>query len=65
MKVCELFDTKKQFTNLSDWKNIIIEKYNGSIKIDPYDENVYNASNSRGHLIGHFNLNENYGEIKP
>lgn len=64
MKVCELFDVKKQFTNLSEWKSFITEKLNGTVKSDPYDDSVFNATNSRGHVIGYFNQNENYGEVK-
>jgi hypothetical protein len=63
MNVNELFNIKNNFTNLGEWKKTVIEKYNGIIKIDPYDENVYNATNSRGHIIGYFNISESYGEI--
>lgn len=63
MKVRELLG-KKSFTNVSEWKQVVTREARGNFKRDAYDENILNASDSRGHDIGYFNLQEGYGEIK-
>ncbi len=64
MKLNELV-TNKQFTTLHEWKAFVTKAPRfWKISEDAYDENVMQAYNSQGHVIGFFNLQENYGEMK-
>lgn len=63
MKVRELLG-KKSFTNVNEWKQVVTKEAHGTVKQDAYDGNILNASDSRGHDIGYFNVQEGYGEIK-
>jgi hypothetical protein len=57
-------DIKKTYVKIDEWKKTVISEKNGSVKTDAYDNSIINAFGKSGNLIGYFDVNAGYGEIK-
>lgn len=64
MKTTKTSVDKKQYVKIDEWKNTIINEKRGSFKPDAYDNSIINAFGKSGGVIGYFDVQAGYGEIK-
>jgi len=64
MKMSNAPDVKKTFVKIDEWKNTILNEKRGTFKMDAYDNTIINAFGKSGNLIGYFDVQAGYGEIK-
>lgn len=64
MKTASAVTLKKEYVKIDEWKNTVINEKRGSVKPDAYDNSIINAFGKSGSVIGYFDVQAGYGEIK-